>query len=163
MQNFKSMLVKMSNLELCCDYYLRTFMFYSTNFGNKLHVLSFLFLAFVLFFTPFLLMNRNCWCYRNKAKGLQNNSGPMLSLKLTFIAISCAQSETVEEKSYSALLLTAAERCNKKKEVTFAFWFSRFIICLVLNSNLACNLCLQFLLAISACNFCLQFPLAIFA
>ena len=112
MQNFKSMLVKMSNLELCCDYYLRTFMFYSTNFGNKLHVLSFLFLAFVLFFTPFLLMNRNCWCYRNKAKGLQNNSGPMLSLKLTFIAISCAQSETVEEKSYSALLLTAADRCK---------------------------------------------------
>ena len=54
----------MSNLELCCDYYLRTFMFYSTHFGNKLHVLSFLFLAFVLFFTPFLLMNRNCKCYR---------------------------------------------------------------------------------------------------
>ena len=31
-----------------------------------------------------------------------------------------------------------------------------------LNSNLACNFCLQFLLAISACNFCLQFLLANF-
>ena len=47
-------------------------------------------------------------------KGLQNNSGPMLSLKLAFIAISCAQSETVEEISYSAPLLTAADRCKKK-------------------------------------------------
>ena len=43
---------------------------------------------------------------------MQNNSGPMLSLKLAFIAISCAQSETVEEKSYSALLLTAADGCK---------------------------------------------------
>ena len=52
---------------------------------------------------------------------------------------------------------------EKNKKVTFAFWFSSFIICLVLNSNLACNLCLQFLLAFFACNFCLQFLLAIFA
>ena len=90
MQNFKSMLVKMSNLELCCDYYLRTFMFYSTHFGNKLHVLSFLFLAFVLFFTPFLLMIRNCWCYRNKAKRFakQQRSNVIASLRLLlFLAL----------------------------------------------------------------------------
>ena len=54
---------------------------------------------------------------------------------------------------------------KKRKKGTFAFWFSSFIICLVLNSDLACNCCLQFLLVIFACfefKFYLQVLLAIF-
>ena len=54
---------------------------------------------------------------------------------------------------------------KKIKKGTFAFWFGSFIICLVLNSDLACNCCLQFLLVIFACfacNFYLQFLLVNF-